>query len=236
MNDESRRDVLAANLANVHARIDRACSDAARDRGDVTLIAVTKFFPAADVEHLAALGVTDVGENRDQEAGAKFAELSADVRRELTVHFIGQLQSNKAAHVVRYADVVQSVDRSKIATALDRAATAQERTLDVLVQIDLSGAAGRGGVAPQDARGLADHVSGCAALRLRGVMAVAPLDADPTEAFERLATVAGAIRSDHPEADWLSAGMSADLEQAVAAGATHLRVGSAILGYRPAPR
>jgi uncharacterized pyridoxal phosphate-containing UPF0001 family protein len=104
------------------------------------------------------------------------------------------------------------------------------------VQIDLSGATGRGGVPPQDAQALADHVTGCAALRLRGVMAVAPLDADPAEAFERLSAVAGAIRSDHPEATWLSAGMSGDLEQAVAAGATHLRVGSAILGYRPAPR
>jgi len=234
--DAARRDELAANLATVHDRIGRACATAGRDPAEVTLIAVTKFFPASDVEHLAALGVRDVGENRDQEAGAKFAELSPDVRERLTVHFIGQLQSNKAAHVVRYADVVQSVDRPKIATALDRAAVAAQRTLDVLVQIDLSGATGRGGVAPEAARALADQVAASTALHLRGVMAVAPLDADPAEAFERLATLAGAIRSDHPQADWLSAGMSGDLEQAVAAGATHLRVGSAILGYRPTPR
>ncbi|MFC6706149.1 YggS family pyridoxal phosphate-dependent enzyme [Flexivirga alba] len=234
--DASRRDELAASLAEVHARIDRACTAAGRNREDVTLIAVTKFFPASDVEHLAALGVTDVGENRDQEAGAKFEELASDVRRDLTVHFIGQLQSNKAAHVVRYADVVQSVDRAKIARALDKAALAQERTLDVLVQVDLSDAPGRGGVAPDDARTLADDVAGCPALRLRGVMAVAPLGADPAEAFGRLAAVADVIRGDHPDATWLSAGMSGDLEHAVAAGATHLRVGSAILGSRPTPR
>ncbi|HWC20900.1 MAG TPA: YggS family pyridoxal phosphate-dependent enzyme [Flexivirga sp.] len=236
MYDVNRRDQLAASLARVHARIDRACAAAGRARDDVTLIAVTKFFPASDVEHLAALGVTDMGENRDQEAGAKFDELPAEIRGDLTVHFIGQLQSNKAAHVVRYADVVQSVDRAKIARALDKAAAARDRTLEVLVQVDLSGATGRGGVAPDAARALADEVAGCRALRLRGVMAVAPLDADPAEAFDRLASVADVIRGDHPDARWLSAGMSGDLEQAVAAGATHLRVGSAILGSRPTPR
>ena len=236
MYDAERRDALAANLAQVHERIDRACAAAGRDRSDVTLIAVTKFFPVSDVEHLAALGVTDMGENRDQEAGAKFAEIPAQIREQLTVHFIGQLQSNKASHVVGYADVVQSVDRAKIARALDRAALAQERTLDVLVQVDLSGETGRGGVAVPDARALADRVAEAEALRLRGVMAVAPLGADPAEAFARLAEVAGAIRADHPEADQLSAGMSGDLEQAVAAGATHLRVGSAILGSRPTAR
>ena len=151
------------------------------------------------MEHLAALGVTDMGENRDQEAGAKFEELASDIRTDLTVHFIGQLQSNKAAHVVRYADVVQSVDRTKIARALDKAAVARERTLDVLVQVDLSDAPGRGGIAPEAAQALADDVAGCRALRLRGVMAVAPLDADPAEAFGRLARVADVIRADHPE-------------------------------------
>lgn len=236
MYDANRREELAAGLAQVHARIDRACAAAGRTRDDVTLIAVTKYFPASDVEQLAALGVADVGENRDQEAGAKVDALAPEVRRDLTVHFIGQLQSNKAAHVVRYADVVQSVDRAKIARALDKAAMARERTLDVLVQVDLSGATGRGGVAADEARALAEAVAGCAALRLRGVMAVAPLGADPAEAFEHLANVADVIRRDHPEAGWLSAGMSGDLEQAVTAGATHLRVGSAILGSRPTPR
>lgn len=236
MYDVLRRDELAASLAAVNARIDRACTAAGRKRDDVTLIAVTKFFPASDVEHLAALGVTDVGENRDQEAGAKVDELPGEVRSGLSVHFIGQLQSNKAGHVVRYADVVQSVDRAKIARALDKAAIAEDRTLDVLVQVDLSEASGRGGVEPAHAAALAEAIAECASLRLRGVMAVAPLDADPAEAFARLANVAGVIRADHPDATWLSAGMSGDLEQAVAAGATHLRVGSAILGSRPTPR
>lgn len=235
MSDE-RGDALAIRLAAVRARIDEACAAAGRDPADVTLIAVTKFFPAGDVERLASLGVTNVGENRDQEAGAKITALPPEVRAGLTVHFIGQLQSNKAHHVADYADVVQSVDRTKIATALGRAAAARGRSLDVLAQIDLSGAAGRGGVDAADARSLADHIVEQEALRLRGVMAVAPLGADPAEAFARLAEVAAVIRADHPEACWLSAGMSGDLEQAVAAGATHLRVGSAILGSRPTAR
>jgi hypothetical protein len=236
MTDAARRAELAASLQAVHARIERACAAAGRSPHDVTLIAVTKFFPVADVEHLAALGVTDIGENRDQEAGAKVVELPPAVREQLTVHFIGQLQSNKAAHVARYADVVQSVDRPKVADALDRAAAHQERPLDALVQVDLSGAAGRGGIEPQGARALADQIAGCEQLQLRGVMAVAPLGADPAEAFTYLAELAAVIRADHPDATWLSAGMSGDLEQAVAAGATHLRVGSAILGSRPVAR
>ncbi|NNG39645.1 YggS family pyridoxal phosphate-dependent enzyme [Flexivirga sp. ID2601S] len=231
-----RRDDLAGRLAAVRERVDRACAAAGRRPDDVTLIAVTKFFPASDVQLLAGLGVTDVGENRDQEAAAKIADLAATTRDSLTVHFVGQLQSNKAAHVVRYADVVQSVDRLKIARALDRAADAAGRRLDVLLQIDLSGAPGRGGVAPDEAAALADEVAALAALRLRGVMAVAPLGGDPAPAFERLGGVARVIRDGHPEADWMSAGMSGDLEQAIAAGATHLRVGSAILGSRPLAR
>ncbi|WP_265444351.1 YggS family pyridoxal phosphate-dependent enzyme [Flexivirga meconopsidis] len=231
-----RRDELAARLATVRERIDRACDAAGRSAEDVTLIAVTKFFPASDVAILAELGVHDVGENRDQEASAKVDELPPEVRDRLTVHFVGQLQSNKAGHVARYADVVQSVDRPKIARALDRAAAAADRRLEVLLQVDLSGAAGRGGVAPEAARALADEVAESEALRLRGVMAVAPLGEDPAPAFERLAGVAHAIREGHPDADWMSAGMSGDLEQAVAAGATHLRVGSAILGSRPLAR
>ncbi|RNI24215.1 YggS family pyridoxal phosphate-dependent enzyme [Flexivirga caeni] len=236
MYDAARRAGLAANLDAVHQRIERACALVGRDPSAVTLIAVTKYFPGSDVEHLAALGVRHIGENRDQEAGEKVAALPPDVRDRLTVHFIGQLQSNKAGHAATYVDVVQSVDRPKIATVLDRAAHARNRTLDVLVQVDLAGTAGRGGIAPDDAPALAGRVAQCAALRLRGVMAVAPLGADPAAAFARLAEVAGAIRADHPDADWLSAGMSGDLEQAVAAGATHLRVGSAILGSRPLAR
>lgn len=229
----ARRDELAASLAAVHARIDRALADTGRT-DSVSLVVVTKFFPASDVDLLVGLGVTDIGENRDQEAAAKVERLAH--RELLTVHFIGQLQSNKAASVAHYADVVQSVDRAKVARALDRAAGAVGRVLDVTVQVSLDASEGRGGVAPAEAAALADLVAASPALRLRGVMAVAPLGADPRPAFARLREVGDGIRTAHPEATWVSAGMSGDLEAAVAEGATHLRVGSAILGSRQSHR
>jgi pyridoxal phosphate enzyme (YggS family) len=224
-----RRSELAANLGVVRDRVDRARRAAGRT-DEITLVVVTKFFPATDIDVLAGLGVTDVGENRDQEAVAKVAAL--EHRDRLRVHFIGQLQSNKAASVAAYADVVQSVDREKVVRALDRAATASGRVLDVTVQVALSDTEGRGGVAIAQAPALADLVAGAMSLRLRGVMAVAPLGGDPREAFARLREVRDGIRRSHPGATWMSAGMSGDLEAAVAEGATHLRVGSAILGSR----
>lgn len=225
----ARRDELAANLAQVHARIARAVAAAGRT-DEPALVVVTKFFPASDADLLAGLGVTAIGENRDQEAAAKCAELAR--RDRLTVHFIGQLQSNKATSVARYADVVQSLDRAKVVRALDRGAHEAGRTLEVTVQVNLDQAQGRGGVAPGQARELADLVAGSSSLTLRGVMAVAPLGGDPRSAFARLRAVADGILADHPGATWMSAGMSGDLEAAVAEGATHLRVGSAILGSR----
>ncbi len=241
----SRRDELADALAAVHSRIERACAAAGRGADEVTLIVVTKFFPASDVLLLHDLGVRHFGENRDQEAGEKFTE----VRHALEVgaprpvlHFIGQLQTNKAGHVASYADVVQSLDRPRLVSALDRGARAAGRRLDVLLQIDLDprprdgSGGGRGGVRPEDAAGLADAVAMPDLLRLRGVMAVAPLGGDPDTDFARLQEVADGIRQRHPRADWISAGMSGDLEAAVRHGATHLRVGTAILGSRPSLR
>jgi pyridoxal phosphate enzyme (YggS family) len=244
MSDEhTRRDELAAGLAAVRARVEAACADAGRDPAEVTVIVVTKFFPASDVLLLHGLGVRHFGENRDQEAREKFAEVRAalgDGPDSLVLHFIGQLQTNKAGHVAAYADVVQSVDRLRLVGALDRGAHAANRHLDVLLQVDLdtrpddgAGGAGRGGVRPEDVEGLADAVAVSDLLRLRGVMAVAPLGADPDAAFARLREVAHGIRGRHPGADWISAGMSGDLEAAVRHGATHLRVGTAILGSRP---
>ena len=229
----ARRDELAANLAQVHARIARAVAAAGRT-DEPALVVVTKFFPASDADLLAGLGVTAIGENRDQEAAAKCAELAS--RDLLTVHFIGQLQSNKAGSVAGYADVVQSVDRAKVVRALDRGALQAGRRLEVTVQVNLDEVQGRGGVAPGEAGSLADLVAGSEALTLRGVMAVAPLGGDPRAAFARLREVADGIRADHPGATWVSAGMSGDLEAAVAEGATHLRVGSAILGSRESHR
>ncbi|MFG3420651.1 YggS family pyridoxal phosphate-dependent enzyme [Micromonospora sp. NPDC048063] len=237
-----RRAELAAGLADVRSRIAQACADAGRDTSEVTMIAVTKTYPAGDVVALAGLGVTDVGENRDQEASAKAAEVAA-AGVTPRWHFIGQLQRNKARSVVRYADVVHSVDSVRLARALDAASAAgRDRPLDVLVQVSIDGATGRGGALPDSAdpdAGLgpvAEAVAGADGLRLTGLMAVAPLGWEPERAFARLAEVAAGFRTLHPGAAALSAGMSGDLETAIRYGATHVRVGSALLGMRPTLR
>ncbi len=228
----SRRDEIEAGLARVRARIAGACADAGRDPADVRLVVVTKFFPADDVRLLAELGVTDVGENRHQEAEAK-AAACADL--DLRWHFIGGLQSNKAAAVASYAAVVESVDRRKLVGPLARGADQRGRPVDVLLQVSLDppGREGRAGADPADLADLAGAVDDAGPLQLRGLMAVAPLGEDPATAFGRLAELRAEFLTHHPSATWLSAGMSADLEEAIRAGATHVRVGSAVLGSRP---
>ncbi len=228
----ARADVLAANLDVVRRRIAAACAEAGRPEDDVSLVVVTKFFPASDVRLLADLGVTDVGENRHQEAEVKAAEC-ADLG--LRWHFIGGLQSNKAAAVAAYADVVESVDRAKLVAPLSRGAHSRGHEVDVLLQVSLDppGAGNRSGADPDDLADLAGRVEEAGMLRLRGLMAVAPLGEEPDVAFARLADVRESFVRDHPEATTLSAGMSGDLEAAVRHGATHVRVGSAVLGERP---
>ncbi|WP_416903178.1 YggS family pyridoxal phosphate-dependent enzyme [Micromonospora echinospora] len=237
-----RRADLAAGLARVRARIAEACAAAGRDRAEVTMIAVTKTYPAGDVLALAGLGVADVGENRDQEASAKAAEVAA-AGAHPRWHFIGQLQRNKCRSVVRYADVVHSVDSVRLADALGAAAGSErDRPLDTLVQVSIDGDPARGGALPDSVdpdRGLlrvAGAVASAAPLRLAGLMAVAPLGWEPERAFARLAEVAEGFRVVHPQATALSAGMSGDLEIAIGYGATHVRVGSALLGMRPTLR
>ena len=227
-----RRDQLAANLASVRARIEAACAATGRPPGSVGLVVVTKYFPVSDVRLLAELGVTDVGENKHQEAQAKAAETQDLALRR---HFIGSIQSNKAAAIAAYADVVESVDRLKLVGALDRGAHQADRVVECLVQVSLDPepAHGRGGALPEDVPALAAALEQSGMLRLRGVMAVAPLDAPALAAFERLAEVAADLRARHPEATTVSAGMSGDLEEAVKCGATHVRIGSAVLGPRP---
>jgi len=227
-----RRAELEANLTAVQERIDAACAAADRPREEVELIVVTKFFPRSDLDLLADIGVRDIGENREQEASAKLAD--GGTPPGVRTHFIGQLQSKKAGAVARWADVVHSVDRIKLVGGLARGAERSGRELTVLLQVDLEeGAHGqRGGASPQDLPALADAVAG-SPLRLGGIMAVAPLGADPDPAFARLERISHELREAHPEATWISAGMSADLESAVRHGATHLRVGTAILGTRP---
>lgn len=232
----SRSDEIAAGLARVRARIAAACAAAGRDPASVTLIVITKTKPPGDVRILAELGVHDVGENRDQEAVAK-VEALRDVP--LTWHFVGQLQRNKAGSVARYADVVHSVDRVALVTALDRGAEHAGRRLQAFVQVDLDTDAqvrGRGGALPDEVPVVCAAVEAADRLQLVGLMAVAPLGENPQAAFDRLAGIAAATRQEFPAAAQLSAGMSGDLEAAVAAGATHVRVGSAVLGERPSVR
>jgi pyridoxal phosphate enzyme (YggS family) len=227
-----RREELAANLVLLRERIAAACATAGRDPSELTTIAITKTRPASDVRLLAALGVTDVGENRDQEAAAKHGE-TTDLG--LRWHFVGQLQRNKCRSVASYVDVVHSVDRAPLVSALSRAAVDAGRELSVLIQVSLDDhATGRGGAKPDDVAPLAAAVAAAAALELGGVMAVAPLGAPAEPAFAHLASVAERLRADHPAATIISAGMTGDLEAAVAAGATHLRIGTALLGGRAA--
>jgi PLP dependent protein len=227
-----RQDEIAANLADVRERIDGSCADAGRDPAGVTLVVVTKFFPASDVRLLAGLGVTDIGENRHQEAQAKAAEC-----RDLGLrwHFVGGLQSNKAAGVASYADVVESVDRRKLVRRLNEGAHSRSRPVDCLIQVSLDepGAEGRAGAAPDDLPALAEAIEAAGMLRLRGLMAVAPLGVDPRVPYQRLSEIHADFASTRPEATWLSAGMSTDLEEGIRAGATHVRIGTAILGSRP---
>jgi pyridoxal phosphate enzyme (YggS family) len=230
-----RRAQLAASLAEVRERIARACLTAGREPDSVTLVAVTKTYPASDVELLAGLGVTDVGENKDQEARTK----AASVRTPVRWHFVGQLQRNKAKSVVTYADVVESVDSVRLVRALTGAVERhRDRPLDVLVQVSIDGDLARGGAvaealeADRDLFRIADAVAESPGLRLGGVMAVAPQSWNADLAFERLASVAARVAAGHPAATVISAGMSGDLEQAVRHGATHVRIGTSLLGMR----
>ena len=230
----SRREELAAALAELRRRIGTACAAAERPESEVRLLAVTKTFPAADVDLLVDLGLAEFGESRDQEAAPKAAEL-AELRPEARIRWemVGRLQRNKARSVARWADVVQSVDSPRLADALARAARERRAPLRVLVQASLDGDPGRGGCPPAELDALAERVAAADGLVLAGVMGVAPLPGDPEPAFEALARMAERLRRDHPGAVELSAGMSGDLEIAIGHGSTCVRVGTALLGGRP---
>ncbi|MDL5156894.1 YggS family pyridoxal phosphate-dependent enzyme [Actinomycetospora termitidis] len=236
---EERREGLRRALADVRDRIDAAARAAGRDPSEVGLLAVTKTWPASDVALLVDLGLTEFGENKEQEGAAKAAELStlrpgSDARWRV----VGRLQRNKARSLARWAHAVDSVDSPRLADALDRAAGAAldagERSgpLHVLVQVSLDGAEGRGGVPVGEVEALAERVGAAAHLSLDGVMTVAPRDAEPGEAFGTFAEVAERVRRSFPDARTLSAGMSGDLEAAIEHGSTCVRVGTALLGAR----
>jgi pyridoxal phosphate enzyme (YggS family) len=224
-----RRDELAARLTAVRERISAACEATGRNPEDVTLVAVTKTFPASDVRLLNGLGVTDFGENRDAEAAPKAAQC-ADLR--LSWHFIGQLQTNKAASVARYATFVHSVDRLRLVHALGAAARRAERAIECLIEVSLDADPARGGALASEVPGLAEALTAEEGLVLAGVMAIAPLGMPPARAFARLLDSAAVVRAVRPAATVISAGMSGDLEAAIAAGATHVRIGTALLGDR----
>jgi PLP dependent protein len=231
---DRRRAELVTALGGIRARIAAACDDAGRNPRGVTLIAVTKTYPAGDVVALAELGVLDIGESKDQEARAKVAELAGDgARLGIRWHLIGRLQTNKVRSVVAYAHAVHTVDRPKLARALADAWPAHRADpLDVFVQISLDGDPERGGVPVERFDELVDVVAQRPQLRLRGVMAVPPLGTDADREFERLQALSARLRERHPGADAISAGMSADLDAAIRRGSTHVRVGTALLGRR----
>ena len=230
-----RREEIESGLQEVRARIAAACRACGRQADDVRLIVVTKTYPASDVAILADLGVHDVAENREQEGRSKAAEVRLlRPHSDLRWHMIGQLQRNKCASVARWADDVESIDRLALVDPLARAAMGRASPLDVLIQVNLDEEVrtGRGGVGIADLDDLVAAVDRAAPLRLRGVMGVAPQAGDARAAFDRLRTAAATIVATHPDATVLSAGMSGDLEEAIAAGSTQVRIGSAVLGPR----
>ena len=219
-------DSLAGRLAEVTGRVSDAARDAGRDPAEITTIVVTKFHPASLVAQLAELGVRDVGENRHQEAQAKAAEL-ADL--DLRWHFVGQLQSKKARQARAYASAIHSVDRVALVDAL----RSDEASVDCFVQVNLTDDAGRGGVAPDALEALVERVLETPGLRLRGLMAVAPLGEPARPAFARVRALSELVQRLDPTAHDLSMGMSHDFRDAIMEGATHLRIGTAITGNRP---
>lgn len=228
---------IKTNLELLKHRIETACSRSDRDPREVCPIIVTKTYPLSDLTILAELGVLHVGESRDQEASEKWRQYTdkADFSN-LTWHFIGQLQTNKANSVARYAHVVHSVDRLRLVNALSRGARHADRELGVMIQLSLDSDASRGGVdcskTTDAVEKLAEQIDAAANLRLDGVMAVAPRTMEPRRAFNRVREVSDVLKKACPQADAISAGMSGDFEEAIAAGATHVRVGSMVLGSR----
>lgn len=237
---QRRREELGRRLDAVRARLDAACRAAGRDPGEVGLLAVTKTVAAADVAVLLDLGLTAFGENRVQEAGDKVVEVAA-LRPEATPrwHLVGTLQRNKARAVAGWADRVESVDSVRLADALDAAVRravdggARAGRLPVLLQYSVDGDPKRGGVSVDGLLPLARYVAGCDGLQLAGLMVVAPMGADPDAVFSDVAVVASRLRAAFPQAETVSAGMSADLEAAVRHGSTLVRVGTALVGERP---
>jgi pyridoxal phosphate enzyme (YggS family) len=222
----SRAQDIAAALANVEDRITKAASSAGRNRSDLTLIAVTKTYPASDVQILADLGVSNFGENRSDEGSEKSQLISA------TWHFQGQVQGRKLKDIASWATCIHSIDSADHITKLSRICSEKDRKISIFLQLSLDGAPDRGGVLADQLGQLAELVTADSNLHLAGLMCVPPVEYEFDRAFGEIAKVHNAFKMGFPAAIGLSAGMSSDFEVAIAYGATHLRVGSEILGSR----
>ena len=220
----ARRIEIAENLAKVKERITKAADASKRDIGEITLIAVTKTFPVSDIEILYELGIRNFGENRDQEGSVKAPELPDDA----IWHFQGQIQSNKLKSIVNWADVVHSIDQFSHAQKLDSFG----RKKDIFIQVALDQSENRGGIQPSELLNFVESLTALSNLRILGLMAVAPLGEEPDSAFNRLSEISKNLLAIHPGMRAISAGMSNDFEAAISNGATHIRIGSQILGVR----
>ncbi len=232
MSQQRESSTATERLATVRSRIEAACRQAGRNPDDVKLIAVGKTKPAAVIAALADAGLVDFGENYVQEATEKIASLDAPG---LTWHFIGHIQSNKCADVAKHFDWVHTVDRAKIARRLDAAAARLGRSLNVLIQVNVDEEAGKSGVLAHELPDLVEEVAALPALVLRGLMTIpAPVSGQDAQRrpFAQLRRLLESVRSPGDAMDCLSMGMSADLEAAIAEGATHVRVGTALFGPR----
>jgi PLP dependent protein len=222
---------------NLKTRYEGVLASAAKAHsvsGPATLIVVTKNHPAALVAELIDLGARDFGENRDQEASAKAAEI-AQLRPDIDInwHFVGQLQTNKVKSVLGYANSIHSIDRDSLVSELNKQLTKTGKSIQGFIELNLTDDPGRGGVMPELLAPLTERVLGVEGIRLAGLMAVAGLGKDPRKEFERVLEIQQRFLGIAPEAKGLSMGMSEDYEIALDLGATHIRVGSKITGPRP---
>jgi len=223
----SRKDQILSNLESVKEKISAAAQAAGRAPNEITLIAVTKTFPVSDLEILHELGVRNFGENRDQEAAPKVGVLPADI----TWHFQGGIQSNKLKSISNWASVIHSVDKFKYAQMISQFSVGKTKEIFIQVSLDTLPQS-REGVDPADLMQLAEQIMSLPNLQVKGLMAVAPLDQPTEQAFVRLQQIQQRFIQLYPAASSLSSGMSGDYELAISLGATHVRIGSSILGNR----
>lgn len=224
---------LAERYASVLERISDAAGKSGRSASEVELIVITKMHPVSVASELYDLGHRVFGENKDQEAAPKAAALAELGKTDASWHFVGQLQSNKAKSVIRYASCIHSIDRASLVSELAKQLTKNNQRIQGFLELNLTGDPNRGGVAPEQLTELAESVAATSVIDVQGVMGVAGLGVDPRVDFERVISASERLQSVISSANKLSMGMSEDFEIAIELGATHVRIGSAITGPRP---